>query len=34
MTVANGVVYAPSTGAATADMPNMFALDAKTGEVL
>jgi polyvinyl alcohol dehydrogenase (cytochrome) len=34
MTVANGVVYAPSMGAATASTPNMFALDAKTGEVL
>ena len=34
MTVANGVVYAPSTGAATASTPNMFALDAKTGKVL
>ncbi len=32
MTVANGVVYAPSDGAATAD--TMFALDAKTGKVL
>ena len=34
MTVANGVVYAPSTGAATASTANMFALDAKTGKVL
>lgn len=37
MTVANGVVYAPSTAAAKTgapSMPNMFALDAKTGEVL
>jgi polyvinyl alcohol dehydrogenase (cytochrome) len=34
MTVANGVVYAPSMGAATASTPNMFALDAKTGKVL
>ena len=34
MTVANGVVYAPSTGAATPSTPNMFALDAATGEVL
>jgi polyvinyl alcohol dehydrogenase (cytochrome) len=34
MTVANGVVYAPSTGAATASTPNMFALNAKTGKVL
>jgi len=33
MTVANGVVYAPSMGAATASTP-MFALDAKTGKVL
>lgn len=33
MTVANGVVYAPSTaGAATA--PNMFGLDAATGKIL
>jgi polyvinyl alcohol dehydrogenase (cytochrome) len=34
MTVANGVVYAPSMGAATASTPNMFALDATTGKVL
>ena len=34
MTVANGVVYAPSMGAATANTPNMFALDAKSGKVL
>jgi polyvinyl alcohol dehydrogenase (cytochrome) len=34
MTVANGVVYAPSTGAATASTANMFALDAATGKVL
>jgi polyvinyl alcohol dehydrogenase (cytochrome) len=34
MTVANGVVYAPSTGAATPSTPNMFALDAATGKVL
>jgi polyvinyl alcohol dehydrogenase (cytochrome) len=35
MTVANGVVYAPSTGAANpASTPNMFALNAATGEVL
>ena len=34
MTVANSVVYAPSTGAASADTPNMFALDATTGKVL
>ncbi len=34
MTVANGVVYAPSLGAASANTPNMFALDAKTGKVL
>ena len=34
ITVANGVVYAPSTGAATASTPNMFALDAATGKVL
>jgi polyvinyl alcohol dehydrogenase (cytochrome) len=34
MTVANGVLYAPSTGAASATTPNMFALDAKTGQVL
>jgi hypothetical protein len=33
MTVANGVVYAPSMGAATASTSNMFALDAETGEV-
>jgi len=32
--VANGIVYAPSMGAATATTPNMFALDAKTGKVL
>jgi len=33
MTVANGVVYAPSTaGAPTA--PNMFGLDAATGNIL
>jgi polyvinyl alcohol dehydrogenase (cytochrome) len=44
MTVANGVVYAPSMGAAKPcapepcapkrDLPNMFALDAATGKVL
>ena len=35
MTVANGVVYAPSTGAANpSSTPNMFALNAATGEVL
>ena len=35
MTVANGVVYAPSMGAASPpDTPNMFALDAATGKVL
>src|SRR5205807_4456480 len=35
VTVANGVVYAPSTGAANpSSTPNMFALDAATGEVL
>jgi polyvinyl alcohol dehydrogenase (cytochrome) len=34
MTVANGVVYAPSMGAATAGTSNMFALDAATGNVL
>jgi polyvinyl alcohol dehydrogenase (cytochrome) len=34
MTVADGVVYAPSMGAATATTPNMFALDANTGNVL
>ena len=44
MTVANGVVYAPSMGAAkpcdppkacaTEPLPNMFALDAATGKVL
>lgn len=34
MTVANGVVYAPSTGAATASTANMFALDAATGKVM
>jgi len=34
MTVANGVVYAPSTGAATASTANMFALDAADGKVL
>jgi len=34
MTVANGVVYAPSTAAATARTANMFALDAATGKVL
>jgi polyvinyl alcohol dehydrogenase (cytochrome) len=33
MTVANGVVYAPSMGAASASTPNMFALDAATGKV-
>ena len=32
MTVANGVVYAPSDGGASAN--NMFALDAKTGKML
>jgi polyvinyl alcohol dehydrogenase (cytochrome) len=34
MTVANGVVYAPSTGAATASTANMFAMDAADGKVL
>lgn len=34
MTVANGVVYAPSMGAATSGTTNMFALDAATGNVL
>jgi polyvinyl alcohol dehydrogenase (cytochrome) len=34
MTVANGVVYAPSMSAASATTPNMFALDATTGNVL
>ncbi|MBV8118720.1 MAG: PQQ-binding-like beta-propeller repeat protein [Alphaproteobacteria bacterium] len=38
MTVANGVVYAPSTAApstsSATSMPNMLALDAKTGKVL
>jgi polyvinyl alcohol dehydrogenase (cytochrome) len=34
MTVANGVVYAPSMGAATPETPNMFALDANNGNVL
>ena len=34
MTVANGVVYAPSMGAATAATHNTFALDGKTGAVL
>jgi polyvinyl alcohol dehydrogenase (cytochrome) len=34
MTVANGVVYAPSTSAATDSTANMFALDAATGKVL
>ncbi len=33
MTVANGVVYAPSMGASTASTPNMFALNAATGQV-
>ena len=34
MTVANGVVYAPSMGASTASTRNMFALNAATGNVL
>ncbi|HET9015881.1 MAG TPA: PQQ-binding-like beta-propeller repeat protein [Thermomicrobiaceae bacterium] len=34
MTVANGVVYAPSMGAQSAGTPNMFALNAATGKTL
>lgn len=34
MTVANGVVYAPSMGASSASTPNMFALNARSGAPL